>query len=334
MSMALMAAAAAVSVGAQLLGGASKSAAYRQSAESAYNTALWNAENILKTGTDNIMLTGMSGRTNAMQQMMATAMNVSDIKQVAEFNMGLQKKVTEYNTAMLLDELPQLMAQYDLSITHIRQQGAKQEGGIVAYQGASGTVIGTGSNLDVVVDSKTQLALDEYAVGMQYQWNVDAVYDAIAKGEWEGQMAIDKMAFEANQQVMNMKNQTSMAVFSILSSNTLQMFSIANTAMNQADTALWQGASQSATYESAADAAWTSAVIKAGGTALSAAINYGASSAMKPPADTGERFVNMPEPIRSTAVTGSQSDFYQSILNYKTPGSMSTWTPGSSLLEG
>ena len=333
MSLTALAITGALGIGSSLLGGASQAAAYRQSAESAYNTALWNAENIYKTGMDNIMLTGMSGRTNAMQQMMATTLNVKDVQRVAEFNMSLYKQVTEYNTALMLDELPQLLDQYELSITHIRQQGARQEGGIVAYQGASGTVIGTGSNLDVVVDSRTQLALDEYAVGLQYQWQVDAVYDAIAKSEWEGQMAIDKMAFEANNQIMNMKNQTSMAVFSTLSNSTLQMFSIANTAMNQADTAIWHGASQAASLESAADAAWTSSLFKATGSALSTALNMGALQALEP-AEPTTPFANMAAPVRNAAAGGTQSEFYNSLLTYRPPSAMRSWTPGSSLLEG
>jgi len=278
----------------------------------------------------NAMLIGNAGQQNVFQQALVTKMNLTDVKHVATFNMGLQKQVTEYNTALLLDELPRLMTERDLSLTHIRQQAGRQQGSIVAYQAASGTTIGTGSNLDVVVDNKTQQALDEQVVSLQYQWNVDAIYDAIAKNEWEGQMAIDKMAFEAGNQIRNMKSQAAIKAYATLTNSTTAMFSELNNTMHKAESIMWQGTAQAATYQSAADAAWTTGVIKAGGSLISGALKYGTFNSL--PGKTKE-FMKFDKPIMEAAATGSDTEFFEAVYNYKPPNAMASWTPGSSLLS-
>jgi len=270
-------AAALIKAGSAYAGGQAAAGAQYRNAENAWNTALWNAQSTLNRGMFQTAIIGNAGRTSAMQQMLVTQLNVNDLKKVAEFNMDLQKQATEYNTALLMDEIPKLMQQRDLSILHIQQEGARKEGSIVAYQGASGTLVSSGSNQDVLIDSRTQQLIDEQVVMLQHQWNVDAVMDAIAKSEWEGQMAIDKMAFDANQQMKTMTNQAAIAAFSILSDSTMQMFSEMNNTYHNYQSILWQGASQAATYESAGQAEATKGAIKAGSSLLSSALTYGSS---------------------------------------------------------
>ncbi len=322
-------AAALIKAGSSYLGGQASAAAQYRNAENAWNTALWNAQSVVNTGMANSFLVGNAGRSNAMQQMLVAKMNIDDLKRVAEFNMDLQKQVTEYNTSMLLDELPRMLAERDLSLMHIRQEGARKQGSIVAYQSASGTVTGAGSNLDVLVDNKTQQLIDEQVVGLQHQWKVDSVYDAIAKNEWEGQMALNKFAFDVNNQISGIKNQATFNAYATLSNSMMEMFSIMNNTFHKADTIMLQGAAGASTYESAGDAAYTKGVIKAGSSLISSAFSYGASI-MQPSSTTGD-FLNFDSSIMQ-GVAGGQT-VRESLLSYTSPNLMSSFNSGESLTD-
>ena len=271
-------AAALIKAGSSYFSGQAAAGAQYRNAENAWNTALWNAQNTFNTGMFQTAIVGNSGRTNALQQALVATMNINDLKRVAEYNMDLQKQVTEYNTAMLMDELPQLAAQRDLNLLHIRQEGARTQGSLVAYQAASGTTIGTGANMDVLVDSKTQQLLDEQVVMLQHKWQVDAVFDAIAKNEWEGQMAIDKAAFDVNNQILGIKNNATLGAVTELSNSMRSMMSILNNTQNQMQSIYMQGSAQASTYESTGRAEATEGAIKAGGSLLSSAISYGSKA--------------------------------------------------------
>jgi len=322
-------AAALIKAGSTYMGGVADANAKRRTAENAYNTALWNAQSTLQTGTFNALMVGNAGRSNAAQGVLTSMLNIRQVKHVAEYNMALQKEVTEYNTALMLDMLPQMAEAYDLNLTHIRQTAARTEGSLVAYEAASGTVVGTGSNRDVIVDSRTQQLMDEMVVGLQYQWDVEAVFDAIHKNEWEGQMALDKMAFDANTMMLDMKNQAALGAFATLSNSIMEQFSIANNTLNAVDSIMWQGASQAATYESAAQASLTAAAWKAGGSLISSAISYGTS--LYSPSGGDGSLASFDSGVMKNIAGGQSAG--EAIMAYQPPNLMSSFQPGQSLLE-
>ena len=252
---------AAAQLASSYMGGQSKAAAAERSATAAYNASLWNAHQTQQIGMFNALTVGSSGRINAAQQLIAGKIQADSLKEIALYNAELTAAATTYNTSLLMDQLPQLMAERDLQFTHIRQTAARQEGSLIAYQAASGTVIGEGSNLDVLVDNRTQAELDMVAVGLNYEWKMDAIYDAIAKNQWEGEQAIKKGLYEAEMQARNIKNQSAFNAFATLSNTLLQQFSILNNSLATAASQERQGPAAYTTGMSQADAARTSGLI-------------------------------------------------------------------------
>ena len=224
-------------------------------ARNAYYAAEANAKNMEIMGMANAISVGSAGRYNAMMRMIAGKMSADSVQKVSTYNMLLQKAATEYNISLLADELPQLFEAADLDITRIWQQEARTEGALRAFQSASGTVLDEGSNKDVIVDSRTEALMDATIVGLNYKWKVDQIYDAIAKNQWEGQLAINKMAFEAEQQSRNIKNQAAFDAFGTLANASLQSWQTVLNSTAAAASERNRGVAQYNSYISGANAA-------------------------------------------------------------------------------
>ncbi len=181
-----------------------RSAVLQYNADQNYNAALYNSATI-----------GSTARLDALRTITATTLNIRQLKEAADFNMSIQKAATEMNLALLSDQLPQLLDQYNLDTAYLQQNAARQEGTIIASQAASGTVISSGSNALTLMDHQTQTQLAQSVLDLNLHTAQKSVFDAMAKSQWEGQMQIDAIAFSANQQLYAMK---SSAAFDISSS--------------------------------------------------------------------------------------------------------------------
>ncbi len=227
----------------------------QMNAELAYNAGLINSQNIINTGMVNAYSIGAAGQTNAMQQVVAAELSAGSLLQVADYNSELVKATTEFNLSLLANELPKILDAYEIDETHLWQQEARTEGALRAFQGASGTVLDEGSNLDVLIDSRTEALMDSFIIGLQYQWDVQSVADAMNKTAWEGQMQINKSTFEANVQARNIRNQATLNAFTILSNATLDQFTTLNAALADSNTAMNRGIANYNSYVSSGQAA-------------------------------------------------------------------------------
>ena len=73
---------------------------------------------------------------------------------------GMIFATTSYNALLQEQELSRLWEDEGLALEQLGAERARERGGIIAEQGASGTVIGEGSNEDVIVSQMTQEAMD------------------------------------------------------------------------------------------------------------------------------------------------------------------------------
>ncbi len=178
----------------------------------------YNADRQYETATFNSALIGSQARTDVLTQTMGAALSIKQLKEAANFNLQLQKEATTLQLAALADQLPQLLAQHDLSTEYLRQQTARSQGTIIAQQGASGVLISAGSSQQVITDLQSQAALEQSVLDYNLHIQQKSVFDAMAKSQWEGQMAIDALAFEANQTMTRIKNETTFNAYSILQS--------------------------------------------------------------------------------------------------------------------
>ena len=224
-------------------------------AELAYDAGLINSQNIIQTGMVNAYSIGASGRTNALQQVMSAELSSKSLLDVTRYNNVLTKATTEFNLSLLANELPKILDAYEIDQMHLWQQEARTEGALRAFQGASGTVLDEGSNLDVLVDSRTEALMDSFIMGLQYHWNVESVADQMNKTAWEGQMAINKASYEAHIQSKNIKNQAALNAFTTISNATMDQFTTLNGALADANTAENRGIAQYNSYASSGQAA-------------------------------------------------------------------------------
>jgi len=135
------------------------------------------------------MLNAQAGRATASAQ-------ASAIMGAAGFNASMVRATTQYNDLLMKEEEDLLWEQMDLDLKLLGQQRAQERGEIIANQAASGTVIGEGSNADVVISQKTQEALDAFVVRHGADVQANKIMNSRARNMWEGEAQVRKIAYE------------------------------------------------------------------------------------------------------------------------------------------
>jgi len=207
-----------------------------------YNTEMNNISAGLKIAGVNAAMAGAAANLN----MQLAAYNANTIRDVSEYNNeiiaqsvgynnNLIAATTGYNNSLLEEEIGDIWEAAELDVALLEQQRARERGEAVAIQAASGTVIGTGSNADVIIDSMTQEALDTLIIRHGADKQAEQVRREQARNSymgtlemqrllWEGQVQIQKNAYEAEQAA-----RTTLVGGAVQSQNML-MQSMANTA--------------------------------------------------------------------------------------------------------
>lgn len=149
------------------------------------NTARYN----IKAGLSIASLNAASVKMAAYAQTQATDANVI-------YNSSMITATTNYNASLLNDQLSQVWEDEELDLETLESFRARERGIIIADQAASGTVIGEGSNAEVVISQQTQEAIDANII----MFNADRVAASIrnerAQTRWQGAVAISQVAWE------------------------------------------------------------------------------------------------------------------------------------------
>jgi len=133
---------------------------------------------------------------NAKSVMLSAKADATLAYKNATYNMGVIAATTQYNNALVQEELEDLWEDEELAQEQLALFAAREKGTIVANQAASGTVIGEGSNRDIVVGQMTQRALDSEIIKFGADRKAAVLANAQAKGTWEGQVAINQAMWE------------------------------------------------------------------------------------------------------------------------------------------
>lgn len=118
----------------------------------------------------------------------------------AIFNANMIKATTKYNNSLLDYEEELLWEQMDLDIELLERQRARERGTMKATQSASGTVMGEGSNAEVIIDQRTQEALDAFVVRRNADIEAKKIANKQAQNTWQGEMAIQKTLYQGQLQ--------------------------------------------------------------------------------------------------------------------------------------
>lgn len=157
--------------------------------QSQYNTDIYNINSSL-------MLAGM----NAGMAMKAASYNASNVLAAATYNAKMIGATTAYNIELLDNELTRVWQDLDLDITQIEMFRARERGGMLADQSASGTVMGQDSNADVIMAQQTQEAMDVTVVEFNADREAANINNQMAQGRWEGEVAIQQTMWEGQVQ--------------------------------------------------------------------------------------------------------------------------------------
>lgn len=193
---------------------------------------------------------------NAAMSMKSAQINSEAATLLASYNSSLLAQTNEYNQLLLEDELTQIFENEGLALEYLEQERSRVTGETVAQQASSGTTIGFGSNQDVEVDILSQHEIQVAVLNQQTDRQAASVRNAMARGSWETDMAIQKLQYETR-----LGNQVSMQ----------------NAYLNAAGTLMTNSVNSWATTQSANNSAYS---IRSGGQATANAYRAQASTAM------------------------------------------------------
>lgn len=150
-----------------------------------YNTNMYNIESSL----------GLA-KFNAAATMMAANAQAAASQAAAEYNAGMIFATTSYNALLEEQELSRVWEDAELDLLQLEQQRARERGGIIGQQAASGTVIGEGSNADVIISQQTQEYMDSVIIQHGAERQAANIQNQIVQGMWQGQVAISQTRWE------------------------------------------------------------------------------------------------------------------------------------------
>ena len=203
-------------------------AAYNQSVrnvQSAYDIANYNAEVSL-----------IAADFNAKSVEASSARNAAVILQVADFN-----------DTLLEIQLEALWGDLGLDLELLGQMAAREKGTIVADQAASGTIIGEGSNVDVVTSQQAQRALDANIIMFDADRQAANIQNARTQGRWEAKTAASNVVWEGQQAAYTSRVTTALTTNASRVTSSIS----SNAQVSSAGAALTSGASSIAVLEGA-----------------------------------------------------------------------------------
>lgn len=170
-----------------------------QQSQNAYAAGQWsryNAQMGYNTTLGNLRSQMQLSKFNAALAMKAGSAAASIAAGAASYNAQMIHSTALYNDSLLEEELRLMWSGADLEMEQIEKERARERGGIIATQAASGTVIGVGSNEDVIVAQKTQEAMDSFIVRHGADLQAAKITNARTQGLWQAQAQIAKTLYE------------------------------------------------------------------------------------------------------------------------------------------
>lgn len=232
----------------------------RYNAQMAYGTAQQNIASQMAIAGMNFGLASKAANFNMKVaefntelSTRATEFNNELIRKSILYNGAMVEQTTRYNNLLLDEEQEDIWEAADLDITLMRNQRARERGEIIAIQADSGTVIGQGSNADVIIDQKTQEALDAFVVRHNADRQAAQIEREKARNIWQGRVELQNMMWEGQLQIAKNEYDNTLGNMSIMANAMIgsmnQMSQAAASYGSAAIGALAQKASAESAYQ-------------------------------------------------------------------------------------
>lgn len=267
----------------------------RYNAGMQYQTDINNANSVMAIGGMNAAMAMAAGRVNASAIMQAAQLQSSVGKQVAQYNAEMTRVAAGYNDSLFAEELTNLWEAAELDMALLENQRAVEAGAITADQAASGTVLGEGSNADVLIDQETQAQLDAFIVRHNANTQANSIKNARAKGMWEANMQIQKIMWEgelnsyATLTNARIQSGAALAQAGLQAAGTLATAAISSnaerrTAVNRYNAGMYGASQQYSSNRTAISTNLITGLFNAGATGVST--YFGAKQVPSPPRNT------------------------------------------------
>lgn len=265
---------AIASAASSLIGAGVSSSAARSEGQRAQAYASWNANNQTLWGQEQAAMISKAASINASTLMSQASANIGLNNQAIAYNVAQIQAANQYNTSLMEEEVDLLFDQLELNQHMLHVDSAKAIGSEVARQSASGTVIGEGSNAEVVSSMMAESALADAVLFANAQDKANVIQNSIAKSNWEAIQAINKVQFEGR-----LNNQASMInaqaqAQSIALDGAMGSFNAVRSAENRAKEIIYGGSQTKANQESQSRAYLANGLLSAGSSLLTAYADY------------------------------------------------------------
>jgi len=181
-------AAAGVVIGGALGYFSGASADAQQSSSAAW--AQYNADQSRAISTQNANSSMSMTAFNAGMIMSQSDTSIAMSQEEVAYNVSMIQTTTQYNDLLMEEDLSLMWESYGLDSNLLDMQRNLERGNIVVNQGASGTIIGEGSNADVLMSQKTMAELDSFVLLHNADIQAANITNARAQSKWQGDVAI------------------------------------------------------------------------------------------------------------------------------------------------
>ena len=268
---AALSAVSAISESNQVSGGTANQGSYQK----------YEAQRQYEVSTSNIRAQQAIAKANAASVASGSKFKAEMVEDEALFNANMIKATTAYNDELLDYEEELLWEQADLDLDLLARRRAVERGTIKAQQSASGTVMGEGSNAEVIIDQKTQEALDAFVVRRSADIAARKIQNQRAQNIWQGEMAIQKTLYQGKLSKLSTQYSGTAQANSILAQSGIKAKADKISAGFSRDSGFSRGRN---TTQAGKDASWnrlTSGLLSAGAQAASTHYDNKSTSLME-----------------------------------------------------
>ena len=187
---------AAGSALANLAGGVASARRAQREGERAQQFAMFNSMHNKAWGREQAMFTLASAAFNARRIQENARLNTGLNTAAINRNVQVLRQVSAYNALLADTEVESIYDALDLDKTLVERQSQVNIGKEVVRQAASGTVIGEGSNAEVVTSMLADEAVQKKIMDHNAENRALEIVNAKAQGQWETEMQIGKLTYE------------------------------------------------------------------------------------------------------------------------------------------
>jgi hypothetical protein len=224
----------------------------------------FNTQMKYKTDMNNIASMQAIARYNAGAILAAAGMKTAAEKAVSQRNAAQVLATMNYNDELYQEDIDLLWEATELDMVQLGNQRARERGTMVAVQGASGTVIGEGSNADVVSDQMAQEAMDTLIVKRGAEVKTAQIQNARSQSLWKGYGESQKILWEGEMSAVVNTANAKLQAAGVLAESALQAGAMTTSASNAIVSGNYNAAAGYGTTSSQINNNFTSSLFSAG----------------------------------------------------------------------